>query len=78
MGGVRLPRFGFEEVLDPAASVRQPPPQTVRIHFPLYQLLPQHPLRDDTTPLLAHKLRRAQRASVQERQNVLRYMIQTL
>ena len=63
---VGLPRLGFEQVLDPVPSVCQPLPQTVRVHLPLNQLLPQHPLGDDAGPLAADGARVAQRPRVQE------------
>ena len=63
---MRLPGLGFEQVLDPAASIREPLPQAVRVHLPLDQLLPQHPLGDDAGPLAADGARVAQRPRVQE------------
>ena len=73
-----LPRFGFEQVLDPVPSVSQAFPQTVRVDLPLNQFLPEHPLGDDASPLLADSARCTERLSVQEGENVLRHVVQTL
>ena len=75
---VGLPRLGFEQVLDPVPSVGQTFPQAVSVDLPLYQLLPEHPLRDDPGPLLAHGPGSAQRLGVQEGEDVLGDVIQTL
>ena len=75
---VRLPWLGFEQVLDPVTSVRQALPQTVGVHLPLYQLLPEHTLGDDPGPLLADCSRCTERLGVQEGEDVLRHVIQTL
>lgn len=53
-------------------------PEGVCAHHALDQLLPEHALRDDPLPLLTHQLRRAQGPRVQERQDVLRYVVQAL
>ena len=58
--------------------VREPLPQTVGVDLPLYQLLPEHPLGDDPGPLPGHGAGVTQGPGVQERENVLGYMIQTL
>ena len=62
----------------PLVSLGQALPQRVGADHAFDQLLPEHALRDDPLPLLAHQLRRAQRAGVQEGQDVLRYVVQTL
>ena len=63
---MRLPRLGFEQVLDPVPSVSQAFPQTVRVDLPLNQLLPEHPLGDDASPLLADSPGGTERLGVQE------------
>ena len=73
-----LPRLGFEQVLDPVPSVRQALPQAVGVDLPLDQFLPQHPLRDDPGPLLADGPGCTERLGVQEGEDVLRHVIQTL
>ena len=64
-------------VLSPLVSFREALPERVCADHALDQLLPQHALGDDPLPLLTHQLGRAQRARVQERQDVLRYVVQT-
>ena len=78
MRRMRFPRIRFEQVLNPPPSISQPLPQAVCVHLPLYQLLPQHPLGDDPQPLLADQLSCAQRPGVQEGEDVLSHMVQTL
>ena len=73
-----LPRLGFEQVLDPVPSVGQTFPQAVSVHLPLYQLLPEHPLRDDPGPLPRDGPGGTKGSGVKERQDVLRHMVQTL
>ena len=73
-----LPRFGFEQVLDPVPSVSEAFPQAVSVDFPLYEFLPEHPLRDDPGPLLADGSRGTQRLGVQEGEDVLSHVVQTL
>ena len=75
---MRLPRLGFEQVLDPVPPVCQALPQTVRVHLPLNQLLPEHPLGDDPGPLLADGPRGAERLGVQEGEDVLGHVVQPL
>lgn len=62
----------------PLVSLGEAFPERVGSHHALDQLLPQHSLRNDALPLLTHQLGRTQRARVQERQDVLRYVVQTL
>ena len=60
------------------SPIREPLPQTVCVDLPLYQLLPEHPLRDDPGPLPGHGAGVTQGPGVQEREDVLGNMIQTL
>ena len=75
---MRLSRLGFEQVLDPVPSVSKAFPQAVRVDFPFYQFLPEHPLRDDPGPLLADGPGGTQRLGVQEGEDVLSHVVQTL
>ena len=60
------------------SPIRKPLPQTVCVDLPLYQLLPEHSLGDDPGPLPGHRPGVTQRPGVQEREDVLGNMIQTL
>ena len=40
---VLFPGLGLKKELDPSPPLGQTPPKCVRVHFPLDQLLPQHP-----------------------------------
>lgn len=72
---VTLQLQGGTKIL-PSSPLRQPPPDGVSSHFPLDQLLPQHPLRNDPIPFLAHEFGRIERVSVQVGQNILGNMVQ--
>lgn len=74
---MRGARPRLEQKLDPATALRQATPQRIRSHLSLDQFLPQHALRDDTQPLLAHELGRFQRVRIQIRQNVFRNVVQS-
>ena len=60
------------------SPVREALPQTVGVALPLDQLLPEHPLGDDAGPLLGHGAGVAQGARVQEGEDVLGHVVQTL
>ena len=65
-------------MINSPSPVREPLPQTVCVDLPLYQLLPEHPLWDDPGPLPWHGAGVTQGPGVQEREDVLGNMIQTL
>lgn len=62
----------------PLVSLGQAFPERISSDHAFNELLPQHTLRDDPLPLLTYQLCCTQRACIQERQDVLRYVIQAL
>jgi len=61
----------------PSSSFWQALPQQVRSNHSFYQLLPQHSVGNDAIPRATNLLSGTQRLCVQERQNVLRNMVQS-
>lgn len=59
----------------PTPPLREPLPERVCAYHPLNELFPQHPLRDDSLPLLTHQLCCTQGSGIEIGKDVFCYVI---